>query len=75
LTNPLLSVNHPVETNIVMVDVAPPGTADGLLAHLAHQGVLALSLGPGRIRLIPNLDVPAAAIETSLVALNGYLTA
>lgn len=75
LTNPLLSVNHLVETNIVMVDVAPPGTADGLLAHLRSQDILALSLGPGRIRLITHLDVQAADIETALAALNGYLTA
>jgi threonine aldolase len=73
LTNPLLSVNHPVQTNIVIVDVASPGTADGLLAHLADHGVLALGFGPGRVRLIPNLDVSAAGIEATLTALNKYL--
>lgn len=72
LTNPLLSVNHPVETNIVVIDVAPPGTAAHLLAHLAARGILALGFGPGRIRLIPNLDVPPADIETALAALAAY---
>jgi threonine aldolase len=72
LTNPLLAVNHPVETNIVMVDVAAPGTAPGLLAHLEAGGILALSLGPGRIRLIPNLDVTAEEITATLHALNSY---
>lgn len=73
LTNPLLSVNHPVETNIVLVDVAPPGTAERLLAHLSDRGVLALSLGPGRVRMIPNLDVRPADIERALDALNSYI--
>jgi len=72
LTNPLLAVNHPVETNIVMVDVTAPGTAPGLLAHLEAGGILALSLGPGRIRLIPNLDVTAEGIAATLHALNSY---
>ncbi len=72
LANPLLSVNHPVETNIVMVDVAAPGTAAGLLAFLAGRGILALSLGPGRIRLIPHLDVGDGDIAAALAALNDY---
>ncbi len=72
LAGPLLRVTHPVETNIVMVDVAAPGTAGGLLAHLAGHGIRALSLGPGRIRLIPNLHVTAADITTTVSVLNGY---
>jgi threonine aldolase len=73
LTNPLLSVGHPVETNIVVLDVAAPGTAAGLLAHLAAHGILALSLGPGRVRLIPNLHVDGRRTSTAtLAALNSY---
>jgi threonine aldolase len=72
LDNPLLHVDHPVDTNIVMVDVDAPGTAPGLLAHLAAADIHALSLGPGRIRLIPNLHVDDAAMTRVLAALNAY---
>jgi len=72
LANPRLAVRHAVETNIVVVDVSPPGTAEGLLAHLARSGILALSLGPGRVRLIPNLGVGARDMDRVLVALNAY---
>ena len=72
LDNDLLAVNHPVDTNIVMVDVASPGTAPGLLDHLASHGVTALSLGPGRVRLIPNLGVDDQAMTVVLAALNSY---
>jgi threonine aldolase len=72
LDNPLLSVDHPVDTNIVMVDVAAAGSAEGLLEHLADRDIAALSLGPGRVRLIPNLQVDAAAMDTVMDALNTY---
>ncbi|MDD5720072.1 MAG: GntG family PLP-dependent aldolase [Candidatus Krumholzibacteria bacterium] len=72
LANPLLAVNHPVETNIVVVDVAPPGSAAGLLAHLAAHRILALSFGRGRVRLIPNLGVGATDIPAVSAALNSY---
>ncbi len=72
LDNPLLGVNHPVDTNIVVIDVTAPGTAAGLVDHLAAQEILALPFGPGRVRLIPNLGTGAAAIDTTLAALNQY---
>lgn len=72
LTSPLLAVNHPVDTNIVMVDIAAPGTAEGLLAHLEAHDIGALSLGPGKVRLIPNLDVSAGDMDTVLQVLNSY---
>ncbi|MEZ4387416.1 MAG: GntG family PLP-dependent aldolase [Candidatus Krumholzibacteriia bacterium] len=72
LDHPLLGVHHPVDTNIAVVDVAAPGTAAGLLAHLAGRGVAALSLGPTSVRLIPNLGVSAGDMDTVLAALNSY---
>jgi threonine aldolase len=72
LDNPLLSVDHPVDTNIVMVDVASPGTAVQLVDHLADQGILVLALGERRVRLIPNLGVDAAGMDAALAALNSY---
>ncbi|MBD3222817.1 low specificity L-threonine aldolase [bacterium] len=72
LDNALLGVSHPVETNIVMVDVAPPGDAEELLEHLASHGVAALAVGTDRIRLIPCLGVDGRAMDTVLDALNSY---
>ena len=72
LDNSLLSIDHPVDTNIVMIDVAAPGTGAGLVAHLASREVLALALGPNRVRLIPNLGVSAGDMDVVLEALNTY---
>ena len=72
LDHPQLSVSHPVETNIVILDVADPATAEALLAHLKEQDVLAVGFGPGRVRLVPNLGTSAADIEAVRIALNGF---
>jgi len=72
LDNPHLAVNHPVDTNIVIVDVAGPDGDGALLRHLEQAGVLGVSFGPGRVRLIPNLETPAEAVETALAALNAF---
>jgi len=72
LDNELLGVNHPVDTNIVVVDVAAPGTAQGLLDHFAEHDIAALSLGPTSVRLIPNLDVSAADMDVVMETLNTY---
>ena len=72
LDNPHLAVNHPVETNIVIVDAAGAGGDAALLAHLERAGVLAVGFGPGRVRLIPNLGTPPAAVDAALAALNDF---
>lgn len=72
LTQPDLAVNHPVDTNIVIVDVAGPAGDAALLAHLEAQGVLAVGFGPGRVRLVPNLDTSKADVERALAALNSW---
>jgi threonine aldolase len=72
LDHPLLSVNHPVQTNIVIVDVAAPATAENLLAHLERKGVLAVAFGPGRIRMVPNLQVGRAELMRAVEALNSF---
>jgi threonine aldolase len=72
LDNPHLAVNHPVDTNIVIVDVAGPGGDAALLAHLEAGGVLGVGFGPGRVRLVPNLDTPPEAVETALAVLNSF---
>jgi len=72
LDNALLAVNHPVETNIVIIDAPAPGGDVALLAHLAQWGVLGVGFGPGRVRLIPNLDTDTAGVDRAIAALNSY---
>jgi len=72
LEGALLRPAHPVETNIVILAVADPGSAEGLLAHLESRGILAVGFGPGRVRLIPHLDITDADIAATLTALNSY---
>lgn len=72
LDHPALSVSHPVDTNIVIVDVAGPEGDARLAAHLAARGILALSFGPGRVRLVPNLLNSDADIARVVDALNGF---
>ncbi len=72
LKHPLLRRAHPVESNIVILRVAPPATAVDLLAHLRERGVLGVGFGPGRVRLIPHLDVSDADIDATIAALNDF---
>ncbi len=72
LANEHLSVEHPVETNIVVVTVRPPATAENLLMHLAERDILAVGFGPGRVRLVPNLQVTTADVVKAGQALNSF---
>jgi len=72
LDHPALSVNHPVDTNIVILDVDGPEGDRKLLQHLAAEGILAVGFGPGRVRLIPNLDTDRQAVLRVKEALNAF---
>ncbi len=72
LDHPQLAVNHPVDTNIVIVDVVPAAGDTALLAHLEQQGILAVGFGPGRVRLIPNLENSRADVDLVIAALNNW---
>jgi threonine aldolase len=72
LDHPALKVNHPVDTNIVIIDVAGPGEDEVLLSHLESRGVLAVGFGPGRVRLVPHLEHSAADIDRAVAALNSF---
>jgi threonine aldolase len=72
LAHPRLTVAHPVQTNIVIISVAPPASAAALLDHLAGQGILGVGFGPGRIRLVPHLGVDDGAIARAVEALNSF---
>ncbi len=72
LDHPLLAVRHPVDTNIVIVDVDAPNGEAALVAHLGAQGVLALAFGPGRVRLVPNLQNRDQDIPRVIAALGSF---
>jgi threonine aldolase len=72
LDHPDLKVNHPVETNIVIITVDGPGRDEALLAHLESCGVRGVKLGPGQVRLMPHLDHSARDITRAVEALNSF---
>jgi threonine aldolase len=69
LDNPAVSLDHAVETNIVIYRTADEAR---LLAHLRAHGVLGVPFGRGRVRLVANLMVDDDGVERALDALNSY---
>ncbi len=69
LDNPIVRLDHAVETNIVIYRTADE---QGLLAHLRERGVLGVAFGPGRVRLVPNMMVDDEQVDRALDALNSY---
>ncbi len=54
----------PPETNIVMLDLRPPGpTAEEAVHRLAAAGVQLVAFGPARLRAVTHLDVTKEDIE------------
>ena len=59
-----------VETNIIFFGIAATGlTNQEFLAHLREAGVLALALGPGRIRIVTHQDLDRADCERAVMAI------
>jgi threonine aldolase len=57
-------VDEVIETNIVMIDLAPPAPpAMMVFAMLYEQGVMLTPMGPSRLRAVTHLDVDRAACE------------
>lgn len=67
-----LKVNHRVQTNIVVIDVAGTQGAELLLQHLRDNQILAVGFGPGRVRLVPNLHTTVADLDRVLATLNAF---
>ena len=56
-------VPHPVDTNIVVLDVGGRGqTSAQIVAGLRDRGVLASGIGPTKLRFVTHLDVSAAQV-------------
>ncbi len=55
-----------VETNIVIAEVDPPDALAGWLSYLREGGVLAGTLGRGRMRFVTHLDVDDRGIDLAI---------
>lgn len=67
-----VSAVRPVQSNIVIFDLAGKLTAADFLASLEEQGVLGVAFGPQTVRLTFHLDISAEMIEHVLDVLNNY---
>ena len=58
-----------VETNIVIAEVDPPEAVAGWLSYLSEGGILAGTLGRGRLRFVTHLDVDDAGVDRAIQVL------
>jgi threonine aldolase len=58
-----------VETNIVIAEVDPPAAVPAWLAHLRAGGVLAGTMGWGRLRFVTHLDVDDVGVDRAIAVL------
>jgi threonine aldolase len=58
-----------VETNIVIADVDPPEATSRWLEYLREGGVLAGTMGRGRLRFVTHLDVDDAGLARAIALL------
>jgi len=61
----------PVETNIIIFEVAPPHTAAAIVARLQENQVLAYAIAPQQVRLVLHHDITAAMVERTLEIIRG----
>jgi len=60
---PYVQAVRPVQSNIVIFDLAGDLTAEQYLQHLAEQNILASAFGPQTVRFVTHLEVTEAMIE------------
>lgn len=56
----------PVETNILIFEVAASHTAPALVAALREKGVLAYAIAPTQVRLVTHLDINEAMVNKTI---------
>ncbi|MES2783931.1 MAG: low-specificity L-threonine aldolase [Pseudomonadota bacterium] len=61
------------QTNMIFIDLVGPARekSQGLIAHLAAQGILAIGLY--RLRFVTHLDVDAPGVDRAVAAIREYL--
>ncbi len=60
----------PVETNILIFEVAAPFTGASLVAAFKEHGVLAYAIAPMQVRLVTHLDLTADMIHHTIAVFN-----
>ena len=56
----------PVETNIVIFELAEQLPARELVAQLKEKNILAYAIAPNRVRLVTHLDISTEMIEKTI---------
>jgi len=56
----------PVETNIVVAELARPDELPEILQKLKEQGILAMAFGPGMMRMVTHLDITSNDIDKTI---------
>ena len=69
---PYVSGIRPVQTNIVIFDLAPQVSTAAFLAYLESRGVKASAFGPMTIRFVTHLDVSESQIKEAIQVLRNY---
>ncbi|RYZ24005.1 MAG: aminotransferase class I/II-fold pyridoxal phosphate-dependent enzyme [Chitinophagaceae bacterium] len=64
--NPLVESVLPVETNIVIFNVAAGKTAAELVAELKSVGILAYAIAPQQVRLVLHLDISPEKVDHTI---------
>jgi threonine aldolase len=67
-----VSLVMPVETNIVICELAPAVTPEAFLGHLRKRGIMALSIGPQALRFVFHLDVTDPHLAVLVEALRAF---
>jgi len=63
----------PVETNIVIYNLASGPDAKHHVAQLKDRGILAMAIGPAQVRMVLHLDVDDDGTQRTIEALNSTL--
>ncbi len=70
-----VSAVRPVQSNIVIFDLAGKLSAADFLATMEEQGILAVAFGPQTVRLTFHLDISSEMMERVIEVLSNYETA
>ncbi len=66
---PWVEAVRPVQTNIIVFDLAGERTAEALLARLREHGILAAPFGPRTVRFVLHLDISEAMVQRTIEVL------
>ncbi len=69
---PYVTSIRPVQTNIVIFDLAPTVAPAALLDYLKKNGVVASAFGPQTIRFVTHLDVTREMVEEAISILKKF---